>query len=78
MNQKTNKSETTSTQQMCEISENGIGNINIQHMTGANKRIENYERMVGNLFVGQTMTPQKVATHMGRTPPISINQNFKR
>jgi hypothetical protein len=47
------------------VTENGIGDINVQHMTGADKNIENYEQMVGNLFVGQTMTPQKVGTHVG-------------
>lgn len=60
-----------------KISENGIGNINIQQMTGADKRIENYERMVGNLFVGQTMTPQKVAVHIGRMP-IMNNRNIRK
>ncbi|MBR5130472.1 MAG: hypothetical protein IKV03_04540 [Alphaproteobacteria bacterium] len=56
---------------------NGVRDINIQHMTGVDKNIENYERMVGNLFVGQTMTPQKVATHIGGMPIIN-NQNIKR
>ena len=60
-----------------KISENGIENINIQQMTGADKRIENYERMVGNLFVGQTMTPQKVATHIGGIPVMN-NQNIRK
>ena len=56
---------------------NTVENINIQHMTGADKSIENYERMVGNLFVGQTMTPQKVATHIGGIPVMN-SQNIRR
>ena len=56
---------------------NTVENINIQHMTGADKCIENYERMVGNLFVGQTMTPQKVATHIGGIPVMN-SQNIRR
>lgn len=59
------------------VSVNGIGNINIQHMTGIDKRIENYEQMVGNLFMGQMMTPQKVATHIGGVPVIN-NQNIRK
>lgn len=39
------------------ISTNGIGDINIQRMTGVDKNIEHYEQMVGNLFVGQRQTP---------------------
>ncbi|MBR4927850.1 MAG: hypothetical protein IKY98_05945 [Alphaproteobacteria bacterium] len=56
---------------------NTVENINIQHMTGADKNIENYERMVGNLFVGQTMTPQKVATHIGGIPVMN-SQNIRK
>ena len=59
------------------VSVNGIGNINIQHMTGMDKRIENYEQMVGNLFVGQMITPQKVATHIGGIPVID-NQHTRK
>ena len=59
-----------------KVTENGVGDINIQHMTGLDKNIENYERMVGNLFVGQTMTPQKVATHIGGMPIVN-NQKTK-
>lgn len=56
---------------------NTVENINIQRMTGADKRIENYERMVGNLFVGQTMTPQKVGTHIGGIPVMN-SQNIRK
>ena len=59
------------------VTENGIGDINIQHMTGVDKNIENYERMVGDLFVGPTMTPQKVATNIGGIS-ISNEQQNKR
>jgi hypothetical protein len=47
------------------VTENGVGDINIQHMTGADKYIENYERMVTNLFEEQKKTPQRVVTHVG-------------
>ena len=58
------------------VTENGIGDINVQHMTGADKNIENYEQMVGNLFVGQRQTPQKVASHIGGIS-IADNQHKK-
>lgn len=56
---------------------NGIGDVNLEKMTGADKWIEGYERMVGNLFVGATMTPEKVATHIGGMPLID-NQNIRK
>lgn len=56
---------------------NSVGNINIQQMLGSDKRIENYEQMVSNLFVGQTQTPQKVTTHIVEMYVIN-NQNTKR
>ena len=59
------------------ISTNGIGDINIQRMTGVDKNIEHYEQMVGNLFVGQRQTPQKVASHIGGMPVIN-NQNVRK
>lgn len=56
---------------------NSVGNINIQRMVGSDKQIENYEKMVGNLFEGQTKTSQKVATHIGGMPVIN-NQNIRK
>ena len=59
------------------LCENQVGVVNLQKMTGSDKRIENYERMVGNLFVGQMMSPQKVASNIGNRPIYQPRLNFK-
>ncbi len=61
-------------QQTKKISKNGIGDINIQHMTGIDKNIENYEQMVGHLFIEQRQAPQRVAV-WGRSSSETIVQN---
>ena len=53
-----------------KVTENGVGDINIQHMMGIDKHIENYERMVGNLFEGQRQTHQKIVSHVSGIPVV--------
>lgn len=58
------------------MSQNNHIDINIEHMTGADKCIECYEQMVSELFKAQAKQPQKVTTHVGDVP-VADNQHKK-
>lgn len=49
-------------------SNNMVSDVNVQHMMGADKNIENYETMMSGLFVGELTAPKKVISHVGGIP----------
>ena len=65
------------------MSQNAIISVNIEQMSGADKRIECYEKMVSDLFEARKMEPSKECECVGgilipKPQKIASHDNFER
>lgn len=65
------------------MSQNAVISVNIEHMSGADKRIEHYEQMVSDLFEARKMKPLKECECVGdmlisKPKKIASHNDFER